>query len=33
MPDLNLYYRAVVIKKQNKTKQKKLYGTGTETDR
>jgi hypothetical protein len=34
MPDLKLYYRAIVIKnktKQNKTKQ--LHGTGTMTDR
>jgi uncharacterized protein YcbK (DUF882 family) len=37
MPDLKLYYRAIVKKKQKnkkKTKQKKkLHGTGTMTDR
>ena len=34
MPDIKLYYRAIVIKKQtNKNKQKKLHGTGTMTDR
>ena len=34
MPDIKLYYRAIVIKKQtNKNKQKKLHGTGTVTDR
>jgi len=33
IPDLKLYYRAIVIKtKQNKTKQK-TYGIGTETGR
>jgi hypothetical protein len=29
MPDLKLYYRAIVEKKNNQT----LHGTGTETDR
>jgi hypothetical protein len=32
IPDLTLYYRAILIK-QNKTKNIKLYGIGTETGR
>ena len=32
MPDLKLYYRAIVIKKQT-NKQTKLHGTGTVADR
>ena len=32
MPDLKLYYRAIVIKKKKKTK-KKLHGTGIATDK
>jgi hypothetical protein len=31
-PDLNLYYRAIVIiKNKNKNKKKNLHGIGTET--
>jgi hypothetical protein len=34
MPDLKLYYRAIVIRKtKNNNNNKKLHGTGTATDR
>jgi hypothetical protein len=33
IPDLKLYYRAIVIKKTNKQTKKKLHGIGTETGR